>query len=289
MTNLLSLGHGYAARRIPPALPAGWSVTGSTRDPGHAQKLQEAGIDALIWDPEDDSAPLAGAIPGATHLVSSMPPDKSGADPALPALAQLHAPRLRWVGYLSASSVYGDTGGDWIDEDAPTKPGTERGKARLAAEDAWRAWCDERGMTLAIFRIAGIYGPGRSAIEALQEGRAKRLVKPGHVFNRIHVTDLGRIIAAAAAQEAGGIFNLCDDLPAPPQDLITHAAALTGLPCPPEEPYDAQALSPMARSFYSENKRLRSRRVGPELGVTLRYPDYRAGLAAIAAIAAGDA
>ena len=286
MRDLLSLGHGYAARHIAPALPAGWRVTGSTRDTARAQALQEGGINAVIWDPADDTAPLAGALAAATHLISSIAPERGGADPVLPALADLPAPRLRWVGYLSASSVYGDTGGAWIDEDAPTNPGTERGKARLAAEEGWRGWCDERGLTLAIFRIAGIYGPGRSAIEALQEGRAKRLVKQGHVFNRIHVTDLGRIIAAAAAQEAGGIFNLCDDLPAPPQDLITHAATLTGLPCPPEEPYDAQALSPMARSFYSENKRLRSRRVGPELGVTLRYPDYRAGLAAIAA---GDA
>ena len=283
MSDLLSLGHGYAARHIVPVLPDGWRVTGSTRDAAHARVLQEGGIDALIWDPAGEPAPLAGALSAATHLISSIAPDRGGADPVLPVLAPLPAPRLRWVGYLSASSVYGDTGGAWIDEDAPANPGTERGKARLAAEEGWRDWCTRRGLTLAIFRIAGIYGPGRSAIEALKEGRARRLVRPGHVFNRIHVTDLGRIIAAAAAQQADGIFNLCDDLPAPPQDLITHAAALTGLPCPPEEPYDSEALSPMARSFYSENKRLRSRRVGSELGVTLHYPDYRSGLAAIIA------
>lgn len=284
METLLSIGHGYAARRVVAALPATWRLAGTTRCAERARALRAAGVSPVCWEAGKDTAALTAALVGTTHLISSVAPVE-GADPVLPALEDLAAPRLRWAGYLSASSVYGDTGGAWIDEDAQTAPGTARGRARLHAEESWREFCGRRGLTLAIFRIAGIYGPGRSAIEALRAGRAQRLVKPGHVFNRIHVDDLGRIIAAAARQGAGGVFNLCDHLPAPPQDVIAHAAALTALPCPPEIPFDDADISPMARSFYYENKRMRSRRVGPELGVALRYPDYRAGLHAIAAIA----
>jgi nucleoside-diphosphate-sugar epimerase len=201
----------------------------------------------------------------------------------LAVLGALPAPRLEWVGYASASSVYGDTGGAWIDEGAPDAPTTERGHRRLAAETAWQDWADARDLPLARLRIAGIYGPGRSVFDALREGRAKRVVKPGQVFNRIHVADLGRIAAAAAKARLSGPLILSDTDPAPLAEVTAHAATLAGLPCPPEEPWDTATLSPVARSFYAENKRLRSRRIGPELGVTLRYPDYRAGLAAILA------
>lgn len=282
MEQLLSIGHGYAAVHVAQALPARWQVAGTTRCAERVDALRRARITPVIWEAGGDPHPLVAVLEGATHLISSVAPGETG-DPVLPALGGLMAPRLRWVGYLSATSVYGDAGGGWLNEDSPPAPGTARGRARLEAEEGWRDFCARRGLACAIFRIAGIYGPGRSAIDALRAGRARRLVKPGQVFNRIHVVDLGRIVAAAAARKAAGVFNLCDDEPAPPQDVIAHAATLTGLPCPPETPFNAADLGPMARSFYSENKRLRSNRVGPDLGVRLRYPDYRTGLAAIAA------
>ncbi|MCC6000516.1 MAG: SDR family NAD(P)-dependent oxidoreductase [Pararhodobacter sp.] len=284
-STLLSVGHGYAAARVTPALPAGWQALGSTRSPARAPALRDQGVAPVIWQAGGSTRALADALSQATHLITSVSPDEAG-DPVLPVLAGLPAPRLRWLGYMSATSVYGDTGGDWLDETSQTNPTTARGRARLQAEQAWQQFGARQGLGVAVFRIAGIYGPGRSAIDQLRAGTARRVIKPGQVFNRIHVTDLGRIIAAAATQQATGPFNLCDEEPAPPQDVIAHAAALTGLPCPPDIPFHTADLSPMARSFYSESKRLRSVRVGPDLGVALRYPDYRAGLAGIAADAA---
>ncbi|MGY6536488.1 MAG: SDR family oxidoreductase [Pararhodobacter sp.] len=284
-STLLSVGHGYAAARVTPALPAGWQLLGSTRSPARAPALRDQGVAPVIWQAGGSTRALADALSQATHLITSVSPGEGG-DPVLPVLAGLPAPRLRWLGYLSATSVYGDMGGDWLDETSQTNPTTARGRARLQAEQAWQRFGARLGLGVAVFRIAGIYGPGRSAVDQMRAGTARRVIKPGQVFNRIHVTDLGRIIAAAATQEATGPFNLCDEEPAPPQDVIAHAAALTGLPCPPDIPFHTADLSPMARSFYSESKRLRSVRVGPDLGVALRYPDYRAGLAGIAADAA---
>ncbi len=279
---LLSIGHGYAAARVARALPEGWRVIGTTRSADRAGALRDQGVEPVIWQAGGPVAALAEAFARATHVISSVAPGERG-DPVLPVLAALPAPRLRWLGYLTATSVYGDSGGGWLDEHSPTEPTSPRGRGRLAAERAWQGFGAERGVGVAVFRIAGIYGPGRSAIDQLRAGTARRVVKPGQVFNRIHVTDLGRIVAAAAVQAATGPFLLCDGNPAPPQDVVAHAAELTGLPCPPEVPFEQAQMSPMARSFYSENKRTRSVRVGPELGVSLLYPDYRAGLPAIAA------
>lgn len=275
---LLSLGHGYAARAVTAALPAGWRVLATTRNPDRARALAADGVEPVLWD-----APgaLQGALAQATHLLSSVPPDReTGLDPALAAVSGLEAPALRWVGYLSASSVHGDTGGDWIDDFAPPAPSIERGRARLAAEQGWADWAAGLGAGIAWFRVAGIYGPGRSVFDAIAQGRAQRVVKPGQVFNRIHVTDLGRIVAAAMMQGATGPILASDLEPAPPQDLITHACALLGRDPPPEIPFEAARLSEMAQSFYAENKRLRPARLA-ELGVTLRYPTWREGLAAL--------
>ncbi len=277
----LSIGHGYSAAAIVSALGAGWHVIATTRSPERAEGFARDGLAPVLWRSGGPDAALSGAAAEATHLITSVPPGNG--DPVLAALQDMAAPRLRWIGYLSAPSVYGDAGGGWVDETSPTTPGSARGKARLRAEEEWQAFGAARGVPVARLRIAGIYGPGRSTFEALHEGRAHRLIKPGQVFNRIHVTDLGRIVAAAAKARAQGPFNLCDGAPCPPQDVVTHAAELLGIAPPPKTPFDPQALSPMARSFYSENKRLRSVRVGPELGVELLYPDYRAGLAAILA------
>ena len=282
---LLSIGHGFSAAATVRALPPGWRVLATTRNPEKATRLAAEGLEPVLWQGAPGCPALAAALAQATHLISSVAPrgagGQYGGDPVLAALDGLVAPQLRWIGYLSASSVYGDAEGDWLDETAPLEPTTGRGKARLAAEHGWQALGAALNAGVALFRIAGIYGPGRSAIEALREGRAHRVVKPGQVFNRIHVTDLGRIVAAAASTGATGPFNLCDQEPAPPQDVVAHAAALLGIEPPPETPFETAPLSPMARSFYAESKRLRSTRVARDLGLALVYPDYRAGLAAI--------
>ena len=264
---LLSIGHGYAGRALAHALPPGWTCLGTSRQPGAADVLWPDGT--------------AEALAQATHLVSWVPPGADG-DPVLPLIADLPAPNLTWVGYASASSVYGDTGGDWLDESAPDAPTTERGHRRLAAETAWQAWANARGLPLARLRIAGIYGPGRSSLDALREGRAQRITEPGQVFNRIHVDDLARLTAAAARTRLPGPLILSDAEPAPLAEVTAFAARLLGLTPPPEIPFDQASLSPTARSFYAENKRLRSRRL-TELGTDMLYPDYRAGLAAILA------
>ena len=276
MKVLLSLGHGYSAQALARLLlPEGWRIIATTRHATQAEKLKATGVEALIWPGND--------LPfdQATHLLTSVAPDASG-DPVLKALsaqiaeAALH---LDWVGYLSTVGVYGDHGGGWVDEDTPLTPATKRGAMRVAAEQAWQAI---PGLPLHIFRLAGIYGPGRGPFEKVREGTARRILKPGQVFSRIQVEDIAQVLAASIAHpNPGRIYNVCDDDPAPPEDVLSHAAALLGLPEPPGVPFDAADLSPMARSFYAENKRVRNDRIKRELGVTLRYPDYRAGLAAL--------
>jgi nucleoside-diphosphate-sugar epimerase len=191
------------------------------------------------------------------------------------------ASRLDWLGYLSTTGVYGDARGDWVDESAPLTPATERGRRRVNAEASWSAIPD---LPLHIFRLAGIYGPGRGPFAKVRDGTARRIIKPGQVFSRIHVEDIAQVLEASMLNpEAGTVFNLCDDDPAPPQDVIAHAADLLDMEIPPETPFEEADLSPMARSFYSESKRVRNDRIKTDLGVTLKYPDYRAGLAAVLA------
>jgi len=277
---MLSIGHGYAAQAVEAALPSGWRVIATTRDAARARAMESAGREAVVWQSGGDGGALHDALARASHVISSVAP--GAGDPVVAALAEAASPRLEWVGYLSASSVYGDHAGAWVDDDAPARPGTARGQARLQAESQWQDWAQARGARAALFRIAGIYGPGRSVLDQLRAGRAQRVVKPGQVFSRIHVADLGRIIAAAAERRSDGPIICADADPAPPQDVITHGAALLGMDLPPEVPFEQAQLSPMALSFYAENKRLRAGRLA-ELGVTLAYPDYRAGLAAILA------
>ncbi|MAU51043.1 MAG: NAD(P)-dependent oxidoreductase [Roseovarius sp.] len=279
---LLSFGHGYSAQALARLLlPQGFRIIGTTRDAAKAARLAETGIEPVLWD--DDLAP---ALASATHLLSSVGPSEAG-DPVLarhgPAIAA-QAHRLTWAGYLSTTGVYGDHQGGWVDEDTPLTPATQRGALRAAAEAAWQAI---PGLPLHIFRLAGIYGPGRGPFEKVRQGTARRIVKPGQVFSRIHVDDIAQALAASIARpRPGAIYNLCDDDPAPPEDVIAHAAHLLGLPVPEAVPHDAADLSPMARSFYAESKRVSNRRIKEELGVTLRYPDYRSGLAAL--LAGGD-
>ncbi|MBK1635309.1 SDR family oxidoreductase [Rhodovulum adriaticum] len=280
---LLSIGHGYSARALVRLLGSDWRVIGTTRSAENAAPLQAEGVEPMIWPGGD----LSPALEQATHVLSSVPPGPEG-DPVVAALgpALRAAPNLRWVGYLSTTGVYGDHAGGWVSEDTPCTPGTARGHARVAAE---RAWAD-LGLPLHIFRLAGIYGPGRAPFDRIRDGSAQRVIKPGQVFSRIHVDDIAQVLAASiAAPNPGAVYNLGDDYPAPPQDVTAFAAELLGLPLPPEVDFDTADLGPMARSFYSESKRVANDRIKRELGVRLRHPDYRAGLAAtLAAEGRGD-
>ena len=227
---------------------------------------------------------LAPALARATHLLVSAAPDADG-DPVLNLAAEdiaAQADKFEWAGYLSTTGVYGDHGGDWVDEDTPLAPSTERGRRRVAAETAWRALADDSRLPLHIFRLAGIYGPGRGPFSKVRAGTARRIIKEGQVFCRTHVDDIAQVLMASIARpNPVRAYNVCDDDPAPPQDVIAHAAKLLGLPLPPEIPFEEAHLSPMARSFYAESKKVRNDRIKDELGVRLLYPTYREGLAAL--------
>lgn len=280
---LLSIGHGYSAKVLGRRLHAeGWRVIGTTRDAAKAEQLRADGVEPVIWPGGD----LGPALAEATHLLTSVAPDGEG-DPVLRAAgAQIAAAagHIRWAGYLSTTGVYGDRQGGWVDENDDLRPATRRGRARVGAEAEWQALADRSGLALHIFRLAGIYGPGRGPFAKVKDGTARRIVKPGQVFSRIHVEDIATVLRASIGRpNPGAIYNVCDDDPAPPQDVLAHAAELLGLPLPPEVAFDAAEMSPMARSFYAESKRVRNDRIKAELGVTLAYPDYRAGLVALLA------
>jgi len=281
---LISFGHGYVAQALGQALLAdGWQVFGTTRDAARADALAKTGVTPLLWS---DAGAIRAALGQASHLLASAAPGPQG-EPVLadfgPAISQA-ARQLHWAGYLSTTGVYGDHQGGWVDETTALAPSTARGKARVAAEAEWQAIKD---MPLHIFRLAGIYGPGRGPFAKLRAGTAQRIVKPGQVFSRIHRDDIVQVLRASMAHpNPGRIYNLCDDDPAPPQDVIGHAAQLLGLPMPPEIAFDQADLGPMARSFYAESKRVCNARIKQELGVALAYPTYKQGLAAL--LAAGE-
>jgi nucleoside-diphosphate-sugar epimerase len=258
------------------------NISGSVRTQNKADLLTEQGVDAHVFDGTAPGPTLGPSLRKASHVIFSIAPDEAG-DPAL-----IHhradldaAPDLNWLCYYSTVGVYGDFGGNWIDETAPLVPRNERSDRRVLAEQAWRDYARERGVPLAILRLAGIYGPGRSTFDKLADGTARRVVKPGQVFNRIHVDDIGRVTALAAAARLDGTFNLADDEPAPPQDLVTYAAGLMGVEPPPEVPYERAEFTPMQRSFYADNKRVSNAAIKKALGIELLYPTYREGLAAI--------
>lgn len=276
MTTLLSLGHGYSAQALATLLiPFGWTVIGTTRHTDRMPAMKKAGIEPLLW-PGD----LAPALARATHVLASAAPDGSG-DPFLhAALAQVRQARPAWVGYLSTTAVYGDHQGGWVDENTPVNPQSARAVQRVLAERQWQT----TGLPVHIFRLAGIYGPGRGPFEKVRDGSARRIIKPGQVFSRIHVTDIAAtLLASIQRPNPGAVYNVCDDDPAPPEDVLSHAAALLGLPEPPTVAYADADMTPMARSFYAESKRVRNDRIKADLGVQLAYPTYREGLAALLA------
>ena len=279
MSVLLSFGHGYSARALSRLLVSkGWRVIGTTRSADKASIMATEGVEPLIWP----GAALGPALNAATHLLISAAPDELG-DPVLRLVRDdiaMLAAQLSWVGYLSTTGVYGDHAGDWVDEQSPLSPATLRGQARVRAEADWGSL----GLPLHIFRLAGIYGPGRGPFEKVRQGTARRIIKPGQVFSRIHVDDIAQVLAASIAQpNPGAAYNLCDDDPAPPEDVIAYAAELLGLPIPPAEDFATAEMTAMARSFYAESKKVSNRRIKQELGVQLNYPDYRSGLRALLA------
>ncbi|KRS19709.1 SDR family oxidoreductase [Roseovarius indicus] len=277
---LLSFGHGYSAQALAKRLlPQGWVIYGTTRKAEKADALRDEGVIPVMW-PDGD---LSEAFATATHILVSAGPDEEG-DPVLaklePRIREI-APRLEWAGYLSTTGVYGDHEGEWVDESAPLTPATKRGKLRVMAETQWR---DIDGLPLHIFRLAGIYGPGRGPFEKVRKGTARRIIKEGQVFSRTHVEDIAQVLEASINRpNPGAAYNVCDNDPAPPQDVIAYAAELLGLPVPPEVPFEEAEMSPMARSFYAESKKVDNRRIREELGVELKYPDYRTGLKALLA------
>lgn len=282
---ILSFGHGYSAQALSRILlPQGWQITGTTRSEVKAEALADQGVAPLIFPGDGDGdGDVADAIAQASHLLISAGPDASG-DPVLNAVGDMISARARqfeWVGYLSTTGVYGDHQGAWVDENTPLTPSTRRGQWRKDAEEAWQA---VPGLPLHIFRLAGIYGPGRGPFAKVRDGTARRIVKTGQVFSRTHVEDIAQVLAASIAQPAPGTaYNICDDDPAPPQDVIAHAAELLGAPVPPAIPFEIAEMTPMARSFYAESKRVRNDRIKDELGVQLRFRTYREGLAALLA------
>ncbi len=278
---LFCFGTGYTARVLAGrAHAAGFAVRGTVRDPA-ARKTAED-VELLPFTRHRPLADPATALGDVTHILVSIAPDEEG-DPVLDRhlFDLLALPRLRWVGYLSTTAVYGDSGGAPVDEGFAPRPGLERGRRRLEAEEAWL----ESGLPVHVFRLAGIYGPGRNPLRKLLEGRARRIRKPGHVFCRIHVEDIATVLLASMQRpRPGAIYNLCDDEPAPPQEVVAFAADLLGLPPPPEEDFATADLSPMARSFYAESRRVANGLIKRELGIRLAYPTYREGLRALAPI-----
>lgn len=287
---LFCFGLGYTARALADELlAAGWTVAGTCRTDDKRATLRARGIEAFAFDRGRPLEDPAGALTGVTHLLNSVPPDAAGdavIDHHGGDLAALSKGRggPRWIGYLSTTGVYGDRGGGWVDEGSELRPTGARGRRRLAAEKAWGELGRGRRTPVHIFRLAGIYGPGRSALDAVRAGRARRIHKPGQVFSRIHVADIARVLRASMDRpNPGAVYNVCDDAPAPPAEVVAFACALLGVEPPPLVPFEAAELTETQRSFYADNKRVKNARIKEELGVRLEYPDYKAGLKALLA------
>ena len=280
--HLLVIGPGYTAEKCLNWLKSkGFRVTVAARRADVRNSFSAKGVDAVGLDEASDWPS------DITHILSSVAPPREGEN-GLPDPILAHhqtkldgLPGLQWIGYLSSTNVYGDRAGGSVDETTKPAPTLERGKRRLAAEEAWLHYGDARGIAVHLFRLAGIYGPGRSALDTVKSGRARRIIKEGQLFSRIHVDDIAQLVGTAALSGLpSGVFNGADNEPAPPQDVIEYAAKLLGAPMPPAIPFEEAALSPMAKSFYAESKKVVSGRL-EELGITLKHPTYKDGLEAL--------
>jgi nucleoside-diphosphate-sugar epimerase len=279
---LFCFGFGYAAEALARRLSARTTALAGTTT-RLAESPAPLGARLAAFQSDGTTGEVRSLLSGTTHLLVSIPPDLEG-DVVLRHFRDdlLALPELDWVGYLSTVGVYGDCQGRWVDETSPTRPTSERSLRRLQAEHAWRDFGRDSGRRVEVFRLAGIYGPGRSVIDSLRARTARRIVKPGQVFNRIHVDDIALVLARAVDKPAGhAIYNVSDDEPAPPEDVVAYAAELLGLPVLPEVPFARAGLGDMAASFWAECKRVSNSRIKTALGVALAYPTYREGLRAL--------
>lgn len=280
--NVFIFGAGYSGLALADLLaPRGIAVAGTTRSEKRFAELKARGIEPYRFDGELEKA-IEERLRSVTHLVVSAAPGENG-DPVLGAAGEAirrDMSALEWIGYLSTVGVYGDHDGAWVDEDSPCRPVSRRTQRRLVAERQWLDLGEKTDIAVAVLRLAGIYGPGRNPFVKLERGTARRLIKPGQVFNRIHVDDIARAVEHLGRARTGGIFNVTDDEPAPPQDVVAHAARLMGVEVPPDIPFNEAELTPMARSFYGEVKRVSNARL-KATGFKFLYPDYRTTLEAI--------
>lgn len=278
--SLFIFGFGFTSLAIARRVGSEFgTIFGTTRSGEKKAAIAAEGVVPLLFGGDESDLDLENRLSGATHLLVSVAPDAAG-DPVLTALeaAISRAPGLCWIGYLSTVGVYGDHDGAWVDETTEPKPVSKRSVQRVHAENAWQDFADRNAIPLAIFRLSGIYGPGRNAFMNIEKGTARRLVKPGQVFNRIHREDIAEAVARAMERKIAGIFNITDNLPAPPQDVVTYAHELAGKTPPAEIDFATADLSPMARSFYGENKRVSNAKSRKFLGMTYQWPDYRKAL-----------
>lgn len=281
---LFCFGYGYTADALSRTLRAGggWSIAGTTRDPAKKEAMVENGVDAEIFSYDQSMSDPLRVLRGVTHVLVSTPPDDNG-DPTFRFHGDdlLQIPSLEWVGYLSTTGVYGDRGGDWVDEKSNVRPTSRRGTRRAKAEQQWDSLHLSGGLPLHVFRLAGIYGPGRNALDSVRAGVARRIFKAGQAFSRIHVDDIVQtLIASIDRPNPGGIYNLADDYPAASHEVIAYTCELLGRDPPPLLDYNSADLAPITMSFYSDNKRIRNDRIKDELGVRLRYPTFREGMLA---------
>jgi nucleoside-diphosphate-sugar epimerase len=275
-------GDNVGAAGTTPPQTAATVIAGTTRSAKKTASLDKAGILPFLFDGESLSDDLRTHLQDVTHLVQSIAPGRDG-DPLLRLAGEnlrRLMPNLQWIGYLSTVGVYGDHQGGWVNEEAACKPVSARSVERVEAENACMALGKRQDLSVAILRLSGIYGPGRNAFCNLEKGTARRLIKPGQVFNRIRVEDIGAATAFLIGKNLGGIFNVTDNEPCPPQDVVLEAARLMKVPAPPEQDFATAELSAMARSFYGENKRVSNEKL-KALGFAFRYPDYRVSLAGL--------
>ncbi|KAB0571587.1 SDR family oxidoreductase [Brucella pituitosa] len=276
-------GAGYSARAFSRLMTGeAERIDGTTRNEQNFPTLEKAGIAPIIFDGETASPELIDRLAKSTHVVISISPRENG-DPSLAIVEEaLRRPdnTIRWIGYLSTVGVYGNHDGNWIDETTPCEPASRRSLERVEAENAWNALSERHGTPVALLRLSGIYGPGRNAFINLERGTARRIIKEGQVFNRIHVEDIAGTLRFLAGTNTGGAFNITDNEPAPPQDVVVYAAELMGVAPPPEVPFEDADMTPMARSFYGENKRVSNQRI-KDLGYDFIHPDYKAAFSAM--------
>ncbi|MDA0220771.1 MAG: SDR family oxidoreductase [Proteobacteria bacterium] len=284
MNKLVGFGLGFSALAFARSLARqGFAVAGTARSPDKAQALEREGFAMTLFDSAGPLEDAESVLAGGTHLLDSIPPARDSICPPLDwhsaDIARME--HVAWIGYLSTTGVYGDHGGDWVDEATVPLPDLERSARRLEAEQNWLVMHERYGLPVHVFRLAGIYGPGRGVLEQIRSGRAKRIVKPGQVFSRIHVDDIVQVLEASMARpNPGAIYNVCDDEPEAPDRVVEYGCELLGIAPPEPVAFEDAELSDMARSFYADNKRVRNDRIRDELGVKLRYPSYREGLAA---------